>query len=191
MKLKNFLLSTVVAPVSILSLVACSSSDSDSDSDLQSPADVLLFDEANDGDITDDPNNPLPLQFVIGDNRISGAGGAPDLDYVTVNVPAGSQLTAIDLVEYISIDDQSFIAIQAGSVFTEPADNADAQNLLGYVHFGAAMMGQDILADMGLGEGSQGFTPPLEAGDYTFWIQEIGAADINYSLTFVVEEIGG
>lgn len=190
MKLKNILLSTVIAPISILTIAACSSSDDDTDSDLDStiPADVLLFDEATDGDIVDDPNNPQPLQFVVGDNRISGSSVSPDLDYVTVNVPAGSQLTAIELDEYISLDDQSFIAIQAGSVFTEPADAADAANLLGYAHFGEAMVGEDILTNIGEGQGSQEFTPPLDAGDYTFWIQEIGVVDVDYSMTFVVEE---
>ncbi len=191
MKINHLVLSAIIAPFSIVTLVACSS-DSDDDSDINAVEQetinsVLLFDEANDGDIVDDRNNPQPLQFVVGENRVNGSTVSPDLDYLTVNVPAGSELTAIELADFTSTDDQSFIAIQAGSVFTEPNNGADPSNLLGYVHFGADMVGDDILAAISVGEGAQGFTPPLEAGDYSFWIQETGAELVNYSMVFVVE----
>ncbi len=191
MKINHLVLSAIIAPFSIVTLTACSS-DSDDDSDINAVEQetinsVLLFDEANDGDIVDDRNNPQPLQFVVGENRVNGSTVSPDLDYLTVNVPAGSELTAIELADFTSTDDQSFIAIQAGSVFTEPNNGADPSNLLGYVHFGADMVGDDILTAMSVGEGAQGFTPPLEAGDYSFWIQETGAELVNYSMVFVVE----
>jgi len=194
MKFKNLLLSTIIAPVSLVTMVACSSSDDDGDDNTvdgdiaeETVTEVLLFDEADGGDIVNDQNNPLPLQFVIGENRINASVVSPDVDYLTINVPAGSELTAIELAEYTSTDDRSFIAIQAGSVFTEPAAGADVGNLLGYLHFGADMIGEDILAGISTGEGAQQFTAPLEAGDYSFWIQETGAELVNYSLVFVVE----
>ena len=205
MKFNRFLLHTVIAPVSVLSLVACSSSDDDDGDapvetevpvDAEVPVeeppvatDVLLFDEADGGDITNDPNNPEFLQFIVGQNRINAAVVDPDLDYITVNVPAGSQLTAVEVTGYVSADDRSFIAIQAGSVFTVLPENAQTEigNLLGYSHFGVDDIGFDVLARMGTGQGSQEFTPPLEAGDYTFWMQETGAEPVDFSLNFVVE----
>lgn len=200
MKFNRLFLHAVIAPISILSLIACSDSDDDDGSapvetevpvEAEAPAvnDVLLFDEAASGDITDDPNNPEFLQFVVGQNRVNAAVVDPDLDYITVNVPAGSQLTAIEVTDYRSVDDRSFIAIQAGSVFTVLAENAQTEigNLLGYSHFGVDDIGFDVLARMGTGQGSQEFTPPLEAGDYTFWMQETGAEPVDFSLNFVVE----
>jgi len=192
MKCKNLLLSTVIAPMCVVTMVACSSSDDDAGNNItaeETVADVLLFDEADGGDIVNDPNNPLPLQLVIGENRINAAVVSPDLDYLTVNVPAGSLMTAIELAAYTSTDDRSFIAIQAGSVFTEQASDPDVANLLGYLHFGVESVGEDILPGMSAGEGAQGFTTPLEAGDYSFWIQETGADPVNYSLVFVVESL--
>ena len=108
MKLNRLSLSLVVASASLFTLAACSSS---SDSD-DAGSEVVLFDEATDGDIVDDPNNPQFLQLLVGGNRINAAMVAPDLDYLTINVPAGSELTAIELAEYVSSDDLSFIAIQ-------------------------------------------------------------------------------
>lgn len=183
---------TSIALASAMFLVACSDSDSDSDTDTgantdNDPVDVLLFDEATDGDIINDPNNPQFLQFAVGQNRLNAAVVAPDLDYITVNIPAGSQLTSIQLDDYSSLDDQSFIAIQTGSVFTVPADAPAVEDLLGYLHFGEDMIDTDILTGIGLGNGAQGFTPPLEAGDYSFWIQETGGEPVNFSLNFVVE----
>ena len=190
MKFNRLLLSTI-ASVSILTLAACGSDDDDDSGNGvadNAPVDALLFDEAADGDIVNDPNNPQPLQLVIGENRVNGTVVSPDLDYLTINVPAGSELSALELTEYVSEDDVSFIAIQAGSVFTELPEGAEAANLLGFVLFGAELAGTDILDDMGTGEDAQGFTPPLEAGDYTFWIQETADSTVDYSFSFVVEE---
>lgn len=186
MKFNRRFLSTVIASVSILTLVACGSDDDDDSGN--GPVDVVLFDEAIDGDIVNDPNNPQPLLLAIGENRISGSMVAPDLDYVTINVPAGSELAAIDLTDYVSTDDFSFIGMQEGSVFTELPEGAAPENLLGFVLIGGELVGSDILGEMGVADGVQGFTPPLEAGDYSFWIQETGDAPVDYSISFVVEE---
>ena len=191
MKFNRHFTSAVIIPASMLLLVACGS---DSDDDVDAPTEVLLFDEITDGDIVNDPDNPQPLQLIVGNNRINATMVAPDLDYVTINVPAGSELTAIELTEYISVDEQqSFIAIQAGSVFTVLPDNAAAEvaNLLGLTLFSSDMIGTDILPAIAEGaiapdDSAQGFTPPLEAGDYSFWIQDTSADTVAYSLTFEV-----
>ena len=191
MKFNRPALSTIIASVSILTLVACSSDDDD-DSTAgptdNEPADVVLFDEAVDGDIINDPNNPDFLQLVVGQNRVNATVVSPDLDYITINVPDGSELSAIELTEYTSLDDVSFIGMQTGEVFTETPEDPNPANLFGFILFGGALEGGDILELMGANPDAQGFTPPLEAGDYSFWIQDTGPDLVTYRLSFVVEE---
>lgn len=209
MNFHRLLLATTVAIPLLVGVVACSSSSNNGGDDSvdgmademtdetagemtdemvadTAPTDDLLIDEATDGEITNDPNNPLFLQFVVGNNRITASVVAPDRDYITVNVPAGSELTAIELSNYVSLDDRSFIGMQAGSVFTETHENPQVGNLLGFTLFGADLIRSDLLAAMGNGVGALGFTPPLPAGDYSFWIQETGGDPANFSMNFLV-----
>ena len=37
-----------------------------------------------------------------------------------------------------------------------------------------------------MGPGAIGFTPPLPAGDYTFWMQQTGANSATYQFDFIV-----
>ncbi len=146
---------------------------------------AVIYDEATEGDITDDATNPLTLALGVGSNVISGEVVAGDLDYVTVNVPEGYVLSSLELANYESADDVAFIGIQEGTVFTEPPTDTDAANLLGFTLFGADGEGTDILPAIGSGAGSQGFAPPLEAGNYTFWIQQTGTDVVAYSFDLV------
>ncbi len=146
-----------------------------------------LFDEASDGEISDDPANPLSLQLTIGANQLNASVVAPDLDYVTINVPADTALTRITLDSYNSTNTQSFMALQPGTQFTEVAASANVANLLGYAHFGTVSVGMDILPDLAAGVGAQGFTTPLAAGDYTLWMQETGSAAVDFSITLEIE----
>jgi len=190
MKLTRLSSAVIVTSAAIIGLSACGSDDDD---DTSTPVttlpDALVFDEATEGEITNDPNNPLPFQFADGVNAISASVAFPDVDYITINVPAGSELTSIELEDYVSTNNQSFIAIQSGSVFTELVDDPQVANLLGYAHHGTNMIGVDILPDIGSGVGAQGFTPPLSAGDYTFWIQETGSAVAEFTLNFIVAPV--
>ena len=159
----------------------------DDDPDGASVDTGALFDEETDGEISGDANSPLSLQLADGSNVLNGTVVASDIDYVTVNVPAGSELSAINLVGYESAgNDQSFIGIQQGTVFTEPPVDTVVGNLLGFTLFGTALVGSDILPNIGSGDGAQGFSGALPAGDYTFWIQETGDAPATWSLDLVV-----
>lgn len=178
------ILSRVFLPATLLTLTACGGSSSDPA--VESPVAAALHDEAVNGDISSDPNNPLPLQLADGDNQIRGSVVAPDVDYITVNIPAGSQLSGLVLDEYVSLSTRSFIAVQAGSVFTELPATAAVENLLGYAHFGTDMLNIDILEAIATGPGSQGFSGALPAGDYTFWIQETGNDNADFALTFQI-----
>ena len=175
-----------VSAVLVIGLSACSSSSDNSNSSDNGDGNnaAILHDEEVNGDITDDPFNPLSLQLANSDNRFRASVIVGDLDYV--NVPAGQVLSSITLEDYVSSNSTSFIGIQAGTVFTEPATAAAAAvgNLLGYAHFGRSMIGTNILPAVSTGAGAQGFVPPLAAGDYTFWMQETSDASVDFSINF-------
>ena len=158
--------------------------------------------EADSGDFSNDAANPTAVALANGSNLLSGSvvgGDSADLDYVTVNVPEGHVLAAADLVSYESGNGNavSFIGIQEGTAFTEPADSPNPANLLGLLLFGVDAAGTDILPALGAGanpfggDNAIGFEGPLGAGDYTFWIQETGSAPAVYSIDLVVEPAAG
>ncbi|MGI9290864.1 MAG: hypothetical protein ACR2QG_06270 [Gammaproteobacteria bacterium] len=148
-------------------------------------ASAFSYDENIDGDLSGDRFNPTDLGVAaLGSNLLSATSVANDLEYFTFNVVAGQQLDAIELLSWNSTDDVSFAAIQAGTVFTEPAAGTDVSNLLGWHHFGLPDLGTDFLDDMGSAFGVIGFTAPLSAGDYVFWFQETGPNPAAYSVDF-------
>ena len=151
---------------------------------------TVLYDEAVSGDISGDRLNPLSLTLSPGSNLLNGSVGGSERDYVTVNVPAGHELHALDLADYQAPDNQrSFIGIQTGTTFTEDAFGADAANLLGFMLFASSDEGSDILPAIGSGMGAQGFTGALAAGDYTFWIQELTPSAVGYSFDLQVRAL--
>ena len=154
-----------------------------------SDAPTALFDEAIDGEITDDPTNPLALDLANGSNVLNGTVVAGDIDYVTVHVPAGHVLSALDLLSFESEDNLSFVGIQEGTVFTEPPVDTDPANLLGFILIGEQVEGTNLLPAIGAAEGAQGFTGPLPAGDYTFWIQQTTEETVDYSLDMIVSPV--
>ncbi len=143
-------------------------------------ASAAVWDESVNGDISGDRAAPSVATLAFGDNLVKGTTARGDLDYLAFEVPAGMTLAAIVLDNYESLDNKGFMAVQAGSVFTEPPGAAEVVvgNLLGYVLFGsgAAAEGNDLLPLMGTADGAIGFTAPLPAGPYTFWIQQTGLA---------------
>ena len=147
--------------------------------------DNVLHDEAADGEISGDAANPLAVDLAVGANVLSGSVQAGNIDYVTVNVPDGYELSGIDLLSYTG-PSVSFIGLQEGTQFTEPPNGTDVANLLGFHLFGGEV-GSDILGAIGQGQGTQGFTGSLGAGDYTFWIQETGG-EVDYSISLNVAE---
>jgi hypothetical protein len=150
---------------------------------------AFVYDETIDGDLSGDGLNPTVLIADFGKNVLSGTTVAGDLDYLTFNVAAGFTLEMVILADYESLDNLSFMAVQSGSTFTEPPVGTDPANLLGWVHFGGALEGSDILDDMGAGDGAIGFTPPLPAGDYSFWIQQTGIDKAGYEMHFVIAPV--
>ncbi|HEY4308855.1 MAG TPA: PEP-CTERM sorting domain-containing protein [Pirellulales bacterium] len=153
---------------------------------------ATVWNETSDGDISNNRLTPTAVTLGVGGNDVIGSvvGSPSDIDYLTINVPAGDKLSQIVLESFTSTDQKGFIGILHGSTFTEPAVGTNVANLLGYTHFGpgAGNVGLDILPSMGTGPGAQGFTAPLATGNYTLWIQQLGALT-SYDFNFVVSPV--
>ena len=152
----------------------------------------FMYVEGVNGDLSNNRFAPTPLLAMEGANTVTGRTVAVsmvvDLDYFTVTVPAGLQIDSLVLTSY-SGDGASFIAMQAGTVFTEPPDTPVVTNLLGWLHFGdrdPGVVGSNILPLMAVQFGAIGFPMPLPSGSWTFWVQETGPTPADYTFTFNV-----
>jgi hypothetical protein len=155
-------------------------------------ADVIWV-ESVQGDLSDDRFAPTHLQVGPGENELfgilSGANGQGgiDRDYYSITVPDGYVLSHIVLDAYYSPDFAAFIGIQPGPIFPNDPETVHPGDLLGWMHFGPDDVNMDLLPIMG--SHGQGFTPPLAAGTYTFWAQQLDDYT-EYDLNFVVEVPG-
>ena len=151
------------------------------------PADVV-WDESVDGPLSNDRLNPTSLPLAVGSNILSATMRSGDREYVAFSMPPGSQLTRLVLASYAGGDPTSFIGVQRGTTFTEPPTGVNVGELLGWTHFGPSIspIGTNMLPRLGQGAGSIGFTPPLPADNYTFWIQQTGSGATTYLLDFSV-----
>lgn len=153
---------------------------------------AVVYDEAVDGDLSGNRLAPTSLVLSTGINSISGTTVAGDLDYVTFSVPGGATLNSMTLASFTSTDDLGFLAIQAGTTFTEPPIGTNVSQLGGYSHFGTGFsfpvtnVGEDALAKMSTAPGAIGFTLPLGAGDYTLWIQQTNVEPVGYQFELAV-----
>lgn len=152
----------------------------------------VIHDESIDGDLSDNNAAPSVLTVTPGSNEVIGSlQFSPDVDpdYFRFDVPVGFELTAVILDNYDTTEDQSFMAVQAGNKISDPNTGI---GLLGTVLFGGApgtTQGEDLLDDLGAANlGGDGFSGPLGAGTYTFWVQET-AAEVNYALDFQISAI--
>lgn len=152
---------------------------------------AIIHDESVNGDISGDRFHPTTYTLSNGVNSIIATTSANDLEYITLIVPPGHRLAQVILASYVSDNGIAFIGMQAGSTFTEDPSNPNVANLLGWAHFGPDFgnVGTDILDDMGTSFGSIGFTPPLPAGPYTYWLQQFDFDPTTYQFDFVVEAL--
>ncbi len=152
----------------------------------------VIHNEAIDGDLSDNNAAPTVLTVAPGSNQVIGSlQFDPDVDpdYFRFDVPAGFELTAVVLDQYDTTEDQSFMAVQAGTKISDPNTGI---GLLGTVLFGGApgtTVGEDLLEELGQANlGGDGFSGPLGEGTYTFWVQET-AADVDYTFDFQISPI--
>jgi len=110
-------------------------------------------------------------------------GGSDPADYVRFSVPPSQSLSRIVLENYSSVDGVAFIAIERGAQIT--ATESNPGTLSGYTHFGTGVPG--------LGEGANliaSLGGPLAPGDYSLWIQQVGATT-SYRLRLQTESMHG
>lgn len=149
-------------------------------------------DEGNIGDFSNDPANPTPWTLGAGANTLRGSTSIPDNDYVAFTVGPCDTLDTITVTNFTSVgnDDRGFVALQQGSAFTVPEEEASTRigQLFGYRHYGTADINQDILTEIGQGQGAIGFTAPLSAGTYTMWLNQTGD-ETQFTLVFNVNRV--
>jgi hypothetical protein len=152
----------------------------------------VIYNEGTQGDISGNPAAPLALNLQVGNNNFFGImlgfdeDGNIDRDIFSVTVPAGHLLTSVTLTGYNSSDQAAFIGFVSGPVLGFDPDNASPGDLLGWMLFGGLQTDTNLLVPMA--DSNDLFTPPLNAGTYTFWSQQIGPLT-EYSLNFVVAPI--
>ncbi len=155
------------------------------------------WNEATNGDLSGFGLAPTVLNLGVGANAVRGttgravAGGPVDLDYFTVTVPAGHLLSQLNVLAGTSaLGDGSFIGLMSGATFTVSPTPATAAGLLGWTLFSENNIGDDLLGFMSTPNfGSAGFSPPLPAGSYSFWIQETAVGVSTYGLSLVVTAV--
>ncbi len=163
----------------------------------------VLWNESVNGSLSASGASPTALTLSDGVNAVIGTvGGSAQQDWVALTVPTGFDLSSLVLASYVSTDSQGFFGVQVGPNFTSSVNSASSW--LGYTHFGTGaangslgpvnLVGADLLPIMGNNvvdsPGSQGFTPPLNAGTYTFLIQQLGAStayEFDFDVTAVPE----
>lgn len=149
----------------------------------------IAWNESSDGDLSGNRLVPTGVTLALGENEVVGSTIFGDLDYLAINVANDTRLDAIFLDRFVSTDDIAFVAIQEGSTFTESPANPNVANLLGYTHFSRFDVGADVMDDMATGPGAIGFTAPLPAGSYSFWIQQTNPQSVGYTFDFRVSAV--
>ncbi len=146
------------------------------------PAAIAVdFDESVLGDLSDDQFAPTDLGVLTtGSNLVTGSTtNIPlDRDFWTFTVAPGDELSAIVLDSLGPRENNSFIAMVAGSEFTTLTDTSGylGATLIGTDGAGAPV-GSNILPNIGSPIfGGTGFTGALGPGTYSIWFQE--TADI-------------
>lgn len=155
-----------------------------------------IYDESVSGDLSNSGLTPTLLTVSLGPNDLFGTTGKTgtviDRDYFTFTVPQGLELTAITVLpgtQTLGALGESFIGIESGPQVTISTAATDATGLLGWFHYDTGDIGVNILPLMGTSDmGSAGFTGPLPAGTYSFWVQEASAGTVPYGLEFTVAD---
>ncbi len=160
---------------------------------------TLVYDESQDGDLSDNWQNPTPLVLGIGSLVLNAglSGGSGDLDIFTITVQPGAMLTELNILSYGSPGDQtsptsnvSFLGVQPGNQLSQnPIDLLDQTNVfadpINFILFGQDSINTTFpsLSSLVVGPPLSGLNP-LPAGDYTFILNETGAAS-EFSIEFV------
>jgi len=164
----------------------------------QTGAGTILDEVTANADLLNNTGSPpTTLTVSPGINELFGkTGKAPnaDPDYFTFNVPGGYELVSIAVLhDHTSpaLGGLEFLGLQAGNQFTA---GSTPSLMLGYLHFDEDS--GEILDDLSVPRSpmqgvapTTGFSTPLGAGDYSFWVQDTGAAEAPYGLSFEIRSV--
>jgi hypothetical protein len=197
-----------VAALSIFLAAGCSSpAHKDAVDPAQSDDTVgpLAYNEAEDGDLSTDPEEPTRVTFAEGINSITGqvsTGKGDARDIITFNIPAGLELSNLRLTSYLDRPsglpgNRGFHAIKVGNKGFVPSAATMATSIGGDHVDPVPAAGADLLPALGDKKpgGGTGFLKELlgpggglASGDYTYLIQQAGPQVSEYTLQFVVSE---
>ncbi|HEX4412516.1 MAG TPA: hypothetical protein VH107_02740, partial [Lacipirellulaceae bacterium] len=152
----------------------------------------VVWDEAVNSDMSDNPTAPTAIPVAPGTNSIVARLDGTDLDFFTITVPAGSVFSGIFNPVYDSIDQISFAAIANETSLPATVLNDNPAGLLGYTHFGPGAIddGENLFDVMStVQNGVPGFTRPLPAGSYSFWVQQANTTDEGYQFDLVIDKV--
>lgn len=155
------------------------------------------WDELINRELSGNENAPTFINLVDGHNLVEGTmgfnGSAIDRDIWTFTIASGYQVTGINLVSYsapasginsfMAIDDAATINISDPSQHLSNGLWTEQLDPLGNTF-------TDMLAILQAGPafGGTGFVGALNAGTYTFWVQET-TDQIQYCIDFVVAPV--
>ena len=152
----------------------------------------VVWDEDIDGSLSTDRFNTTDFGTLsVGSNNMIADTQSGISKFFTFTIAEGNELSAMILDQWISEDDLGFLGMVQGDFFNVDPTNPDVTQLLGYVHHGETYVGQDFMPAMGQGPGSQGFSGPLGAGTYSFWLRQGGAQLTTQDINFVVTPAPG
>ena len=155
----------------------------------------VVFNEGSMGDFSNSGLAPTFVSVNAGSNLIFGTTGRGaagiDRDYFTITIPTGFAFTALLELPGTTVGGPvSFLGLQAGSQVTLPTNAATATGLLGWTHYGSAVVATNLFPTMSIPlNGSSGFTAPLGAGSYSFWVQDFNTGSFNYGFDVQVTAV--
>ena len=143
---------------------------------------ATVYDEAVNGDLSNDNLSPTSIGLGVGQNLIVGSTvhqPSLDRDFFTVTVGSGQTLNAVMLSSYTTTDDLSFIGYKAGGLFTNLGfSGVDGWGLIGGPP--GVSVGGDLLSFLAGG--------PVGPGAYSFWLQETEGST-TYALDYQVAAV--
>jgi hypothetical protein len=154
------------------------------------------YDESVTGDVSNDPQAPMPWTLDLGPNSINGTAGgnffanASDYDFVRFTIPPGEQLDSIMVDTYQNVDpfSQSFLGLQQGAPWLDGVGwDILGYWLYGWMHLESTSPGVNALDKMQENANAD-FQIPLPSGEYTLLIEDVDTV-MTYKLTFNVSAV--
>lgn len=170
-----------------VTITAASAGNPDATADILVADDELDYDEAVDGDLSDDFLNPTVFDVDVGAFSIFAAQqgsafpGGRDVDYVTINLDDGEFIENLILTDYdpgpLNPGNAAFFSVASGAAFPIDFSATNISSTIGGLLYNETLHeGQDIIAASAGQFGSTGFTGFLGgapgAESFSFWFNQ-------------------